>query len=206
MLNKQKIGLFVVFLILFSLGWVSTTSSAAPRLMMFKAPFFETPIIISDFADSMMIYQSMVLNKAEVSYNAQNLETRPVLEMYLFWGPEWEDYVNSGQPLDEIEFKQTNESGWGSLDEQGWFYPSVEDEEHLVIIQTINYGRKAFRLTAKGLDKLMEYGVPVTFQEYDELTTKIQSKSKIQKVWLWVGITVLVFAVWKMNTLKKSKG
>src|SRR5437016_5038068 len=86
--------------------------TAGPRFIMFYGPPNQTPVVLDDWRENMQLM--LALNDAP-GVEVGELRDRPSLKVAMFWGPEWERFVESRRPLSELDPL--------NADQFGRFYP-----------------------------------------------------------------------------------
>jgi hypothetical protein len=118
----------------------SALQAAAPRLLIIYGNSLREPVLLQDWGE---IFKMFTSTPAETGLS---LKDRPFLEIAMFWGPEWSDYVNKGKPLDKIRPQDANQ--------QGRFYPAFGDSPAL-----ISFGPTVKRIALESLQFLDRSGV-----------------------------------------------
>jgi hypothetical protein len=86
------------------------------------------------------------------------LKDRPYLNLALFWGTEWNQYVAEGKPLNQIKPEQAESTapiGMNVSAAHGKFYPACADQPAVIWLNTIK------RANDDALKLLSSFGVPV---------------------------------------------
>jgi hypothetical protein len=115
---ERTMKLAVTVLIVLMLAVVSPLEAAAPRLLMVYGAHLQKPVLLSDWGE---IFKMFTSTAAETNVN---LADRPFYELALFWGPEWNVYVNDGKPLDKLRPEDANQ--------KGRFYPAFRDKPAVI--------------------------------------------------------------------------
>jgi hypothetical protein len=87
-------------------------------------------------------------------------DERPFLEMALYWGPKWIDYVDVGRPLAALVP--------GQADQTGRFYPAWRGQEAFVTLgplADIYPAGLSGTVSRRTLTALAVVGVPITLEE-----------------------------------------
>ncbi len=124
---------------------VGTASAAVPRLVLVYGPPLAAPVLLTDWTENGWVISG---NEQDPSTSSQ-LEGRPYLEVAWFWGPQWDDYVGAGKPLQDLRPDQANG--------RGRFYPALGDAP--AIVEGVGYPLRL--VTPDGLEVLRRHGVPV---------------------------------------------
>src|SRR5689334_2520114 len=123
--RTSQLLVFVTALLFAETIFATTSSAAGPRLIMFYGGPLQKPVILADWQEN-LLFVAATHDEAKVTSRA--LEGRPYIKVAMFWGPEWEHYVEEGRPLDKIRPDQANQ--------HSRFYPAVDG--HLSVFV---YGR-----------------------------------------------------------------
>jgi len=120
---------------------VTRLEAAAPRLLMVYGASLQKPVLLSDWGE---IFKMFTSTPAETDVN---LNDRPFFELALFWGPDWNAYVNDGKPLDMLLPEDANQ--------KGRFYPAFGDNPAV-----ISAGATLKRIPPESVRFLERYGIP----------------------------------------------
>jgi hypothetical protein len=121
---------------------VAPLEAAAPRLMIVYGVPLQKPVLLSDWGEIFKMFTSTPYE------TGLNLDGRPFFEVALFWGPEWNDYVNEGKPLDKLRPEDGNQ--------KSRLYPAFGDKPAV-----IGAAPMVKRIPAESLRFLERSGVPV---------------------------------------------
>ncbi len=130
-----------VAVLLAALLCVTSLEAAAPRLLMVYGASFQKPVLLSEWGK---IFKMFTSTPAETDVN---LNDRPFFELALFWGPEWNAYVNDGKPLDKLRPEDANQ--------KGRFYPAFGDNPAV-----ISAGPMVKQIPPESVSFLEHYGIP----------------------------------------------
>jgi hypothetical protein len=123
--------------------------AAAPRLILVEGGGLSRPVVLADWSENLTFLTQWL--EARPARRA-HLRCRPAYRLSFMWGPEWNDYVDSGKPLRAIRPRDT--------DFHGRFWPAwrgrsaVLDPGHGVLV-----GARV--ATATQLRTLSRHGVPI---------------------------------------------
>ena len=92
----------------------TSLGAAGPRLILISGGGLERPIVLSDWQENMSFLQQLTTPQGP---EPRQLAARPFLNVSLFWGPQWDEYLRDGRPLSELRPEQANQ--------HGRFYPAV---------------------------------------------------------------------------------
>jgi hypothetical protein len=99
--------LLAVLVVLGSVFWGGTPAlAAAPWLVLVYGPPLDRPVLLDNWSDTFAL-----LGAEAPDIQLAELADRPFLSLALFWGPKWDDYVRSGQPLDQVRPEQATSLG-----------------------------------------------------------------------------------------------
>ena len=148
---NRRVRRFVVAIVVCALAGLTaaTACAAAPRLILVDQGGLARPIVLADWSENLTFL--IEWNLARPARNPP-LRCRPAYRLSFMWGPEWNDYVDSGMPLRAIRP--------GDTDAHGRFWPAwrgssaLLDPGHGVLV-----GARV--ATAKQLRVLRRHGVPI---------------------------------------------
>ena len=106
--SRSQISL-ILMLGLAALLFLSTSTpavAAAPRLVLVYGDGLAHPVVLDDWWGNLAL-----LLGDEQPEELADLDGRPYLELALFWGPAWDQYVRDGNPLDALRPEQANQRG-----------------------------------------------------------------------------------------------
>lgn len=129
--------------------------AAAPRIIMVTGPGLEEPVFLTKYSenlDLMVAFQrGQEIDEGRV-VDPKELQRRPYLELWLFWGEnQWEPYVREGR-VTELRREQANQ--------YGRFYPTFGARDAVMNLD-VPGSRKA---TAKLLSILSGHGIPTRLE------------------------------------------
>lgn len=104
------------------------------------------PVYLDDWREN----GSMLPSASDVQVSADALAERPFLNLALFWGPDWQDYVDSGE-LSSLQANQANQ--------YGRFYPAVGDLPPVITLD--GSGQPPRVLGSDGIVVLERHGIPI---------------------------------------------
>jgi hypothetical protein len=149
-------------------GWVTVSEAAAPRLVMVYGSLLDKPAVIDDWIgieEKLYWCQGLCSVDGKVTDGRQkndiepaDLKGRPYLDLALFWGTPWVQYVNDGKPLGNIKAEDAEATlgqGMQSSAAHGKFYPACGDLPAVIWLYTIK------RVNEDGLKLLSKFGVPI---------------------------------------------
>jgi hypothetical protein len=127
---------------------VGVAHAAAPRIVIVSGKPLARQVVISDWAEIFSVVQGVV--SVRPVPRAQ-LAGRPRLKVSMFWGPIWNEYLESGNDASALRPRQA--------DQFGGFYPTWRG--HRALIDLPWAGRWPRAVSAKALRILRSYGVPI---------------------------------------------
>ena len=80
--------------------------AAAPRLVLVYGDRLTQPVVLDDWWENLAL-----LLGDEQPEEVADLDGRPYLELALFWGRAWDQYVRDGNPLAALRPEQANQRG-----------------------------------------------------------------------------------------------
>ncbi len=166
---------FLAAPILLALAFAVPVEAAAPRLIMVSGPGLCQPVILDDLPENLDLMEA-VAQAGEVK--PEDLIGRPYLELGLFWGPEWVQYVDDGKPLDILSIEQASQ--------YGRFYPALDYATAAIVIQSNPMGGgSSGRLGSEGVEILARHGVPASVESTSAAT--IDCPSSVPWGWIAAG-------------------
>lgn len=125
--------------------------AAAPRLAMIYGAPLRHPVILDVWQE-----QVDLVGGDMAGLIREDLDGRPYLDVALFWGPEWSEFVESGKPLGELRPEQANQSGR--------FYPAVGDAGPVIMLGQFEDPQSSVgqirKIRAEALQVLARHGIP----------------------------------------------
>jgi hypothetical protein len=167
--------------------------AAAPRIVMVTGPGLDQPVFLTDYSenlDLMIAFQrGREIDEGRV-LDPKELQRRPYLELWLFWGEnQWEPYVREGR-ITELRREQANQ--------HGRFYPAFGGRDAVMSLDAPG-SRKA---TAKLLAIFARHGIPTR----GEALPAAEETSSSSPPWPWIAGGALVAlaaagaaAAWKLR-------
>ena len=147
-----------------SLVWGASLHAAFPRLIMVSGGALKSPVVMTDWDLTAKMLQNLGASK---SVPVAQLEGRPFLQVSMFWGPQWKQFMDDGRAVASLRPEQANEFGR--------LYPAVGNQPAMLILSgapshfdgartppaTLNDYRYAYELTAIPVGILTRAGIPV---------------------------------------------
>lgn len=122
--------------------------AAAPRIVIFSGASLPHRVVISDWEQIFAVVGEVVGARG---LPRQQLDGRPRLQVAIFWGPRWNDYLAAGNSADVLRPKDA--------DQFGTFYPAWHGRPALIALPWAGSWPRA--VSARALAVLERYGVPV---------------------------------------------
>ena len=188
---------FLAAPVLLAMTLAVPVEAAAPRVIMVSGTGLCRPVILDDWPENRDLMESVALG-GEVK--PEDLIGRPYLEMGLFWGSEWVQYVDEGKPLDALSIEQASQ--------YGRFYPAVGDAPAAMVIESVPMGDGlSGRLGPEGVEILARHGVPASLESTSAAT--IDCPSSVP--WGWIaggaaGVAALLLLTGAAVVFRKRQG
>jgi hypothetical protein len=135
---------------------VRVLTFAAPDIILFHGPPLAKPVITTGFERNSVLMHAIT---QPVSISRDTLKDRPFVEVAMFWGLDWHQYLVQGKRLDGLKPDQANQ--------HGRIYLATADAPALFVFDdTGQFGRSAAMvglvrwITDDGLAMLKKHGVP----------------------------------------------
>jgi hypothetical protein len=132
---------------------------ASPRLIRIDGKLMDRPVVLSNWSENEDLIHAMT-DVATVA--ASRLTGRACVAFTLYWDPKWNEYVNSGKPLEALTPAQG--------DQHGCFYPAVGDSAAVFLYSADDKGSHgnsarirglARWVSQEGLGVLAKHGIPI---------------------------------------------
>ncbi|MPZ14856.1 MAG: hypothetical protein GEU73_10620 [Chloroflexi bacterium] len=117
--------------------------ASAPRIIIVHSEPAMTPAFLRDWNDNLTLVRS-----EPIEVIPEELDQRPYVHLALFFGPEWNAYIDRGEAVEDLGPEQASE--------HGRFYPMAGGAPPLIIIED-----SVDVVTNEGLRVLADAGVPV---------------------------------------------
>jgi len=145
-------AILAVLLVLFA----TTADAAYPRLLMVYGKSLAKPIVVENALDVVK-----VIDHTSDGASVNGLEDRPYLELALFWGNEWNRYMDEGKPANQL--RPEDVTPFDNIPIRGRFYPICNDSPAQITLTEVNGTRthSMWRVSPAGLKVLEDLGVPV---------------------------------------------
>lgn len=130
--------------------------AAYPRLLMIHGAPLSRPLVVENPRDIVK-----VIDGPRDGVDLKGLDRRRYLELALFWGNEWNRYMDEGKPASQL--KPQDVTAFGNIPIRGKFYPACNDAPALITLIEVKGSDiyEVWRVSADGLKVLETLGVPV---------------------------------------------
>jgi hypothetical protein len=91
-----------------SVVWGTSLHAAFPRLVMVSGGALTAPVVLTDWAETAEMLQHLGPSRPVAG---TQLEGRPFLQVSMFWGPQWKQFMDEGRPVASLRHEQANEFG-----------------------------------------------------------------------------------------------
>jgi hypothetical protein len=151
--SKQLCRIGGVLLLL--LVWTTSADAAFPRLLMVYGKPLPKPVVVENPFDVVKIFEGSRDGTTE-----QSLSGRPYFEIALFWGEEWNRYMNEGKPASAL--KPEDVTPFGNIPNRGRFYPACSNASAQISLIEPQSQRTngIWKVPEEGLKVLESLGVP----------------------------------------------
>lgn len=150
---------------------------AAPHVIIIQGKGLSQPVILDDWNENVELLGSFADNEIVKS---EELVGRPYLEISMFWGPKWLEFVRSGQSLNNLRTQDANQ--------QGRLYLTTGNQEPAISLNDL-YARK---LSHQGIAILRKHGIPMTETASSSASVLRTARVALSISFLLIGITVVV--------------
>lgn len=118
---RRKTGVLAV--VCASIVWGTSVDAAFPRLVMVSGGTLTSPVVLTDWAETAELMKHLGPSKPLA---VEQLEGRPFLQVSLFWGPRWKQFMDDGRPIAELRHQDANEFGR--------LYPAVGNRPAVLVL------------------------------------------------------------------------
>ena len=152
-MKTSRVSLVVLLVTL----WTVLADAASPRLLMVYGKPLTKPVVVEDPFEVVKIFQG-----SSDGTDEQTLARRPYLELALFWGEEWNRYMDQGKPTNVLG--PDDVTPFGNIPIRGRFYPACADAVAQISLNAPDAQgtRDIWKVSADGLKVLERLGVPTT--------------------------------------------
>lgn len=148
---RFQFRLAVLLLLGFACAILATPAhAAAPRIIIIHGALLPRRVVLSDWYEN-----ALILGDPDEAANVmqEQLKMRPYLDVDMFWGTEWVNYVEQGKPLDALDPDDSNQ--------HARLYPAVGSEEPLIAFDYIPGPGTLIRpLHSDAIKMLAKHGIP----------------------------------------------
>jgi hypothetical protein len=113
----------VLAVVCVSLVWGASLHAAFPRLVMVSGGALKASVVMTDWELTATMLQNLGSPKP---IPVAQLEGRPFLQVSMFWGPQWKQFMDEGRPVASLRHEDGNEFGR--------LYPAVGDQPAVLIL------------------------------------------------------------------------
>jgi hypothetical protein len=205
--QRYHLPLTIAILLFLTIIVITPAEAAAPRIMLWYGGLLPHPVILSNWTED----GYFAITGEEPTVTPEELEKRPYIQVALFWGPEWSQYIDAGKPLSALRPEDANQ--------HGRFYPAFGNAPAVIVLCAFPEGPVCLRqsvtqsflvresVTQSFLDMVARHGIPVHIDPQLPVTGTSVPNSPggivvIQGILLFV-IGALVFLRWRLRTLHK---
>src|SRR5262249_44423506 len=140
-------------------AWVTEADAAWPRLLMVYGKPLEKAVVVSDALGVVKIFgQDAVVNQAD-------FKDRPYFNLALFWGQDWNGYIEKGT-LGQLRPEDVKPlSPGGNVPLAGRLYPPCGNAPAVMsLTSTGSLGERQMflQIPEDGLNVLRQFGVPLS--------------------------------------------
>ena len=121
----MKLRAFAPFLVAIAMSGILNTRPAgvaAPSIILFHGSRLPKPVFVADFKQNAVLMAAVT---QAVNVREDTLTQRPFVEVAMFWGPDWHQYVVDRKPLDVLKPEDANQ--------HGRIYPATDDADALFV-------------------------------------------------------------------------
>jgi hypothetical protein len=142
-------------LLLLLVAWTTPADAAFPRLLMIYGKPLSKPIVVENPLDVVKIFEGSSDGTTE-----QSLAGRPYFEVALFWGEQWNRYMDEGKPASAL--KPEDVTPFGNIPNRGRFYPACANAAAQISLFEPQSQRThgIWKVPEEGLKVLESLGVP----------------------------------------------
>jgi len=163
-LSLRSLAVGILLGLLGSAAAIAPALAAAPPIIIVSGSLVSQPVFLADWRQNISLMSSGADNPVG---QVEDPSRRPYLDVALFTDEQWTAYVQTGQPVEELQPSQANE--------HGRFFPASASEPALLVLPEVQRrGGVALitwsvrRMDQEGLAVLAEHGVPTSLDAPDE--------------------------------------
>jgi hypothetical protein len=145
----------IIVVVLLLTMWTMPADAAYPRLLMVYGKPLTKPVVVEDPLEVVTIFQG-----SSDGTDQETLAQRPYLDLALFWGEEWNRYMDQGKPTNVL--RPEDVTPFGNIPIRGRFYPACADAAAQISLNepAAQGTRDIWTVPADGLRVLERLGVP----------------------------------------------
>jgi hypothetical protein len=150
-MKTYRVSIVVLLLTL----WTMSVDAAYPRLLMVYGQPLTKPVVVEDPLEVVKIFQG-----SSDGTDQESLARRPYLDLALFWGEEWNRYMDQGKPTNVL--RPEDVTPFGNIPIRGRFYPACADAAAQISVNGPDAQGTGgiWKVPAEGLSVLESLGVP----------------------------------------------
>lgn len=135
--------------LLIVLAGASPAFAAAPRIILVTGGGLTRPVVLDDWQENLAI---MLASSDAADAHEEGLADRLSYRIAMFWGPEWDQYMQAGKDPGALRPEQANQLAR--------YYPPTAAHVAVLAFDSIpGSGAIVRRLDAKGVSILLQHGV-----------------------------------------------
>jgi hypothetical protein len=145
----------VLIAMILALLFASIAEAAFPRLLMVFGKPLSKPIIVEEPLEVVDVFEG-----THGGANQSQLEGRAHLELALFWGNVWNNYMNAGKSAKDL--KPEDVTPFDNIPIRGRFYPACGSSAAQITLTNVGADtiQSSWLVSEKGLKVLEKLGVP----------------------------------------------
>ncbi len=197
--QSYRLPLILATVLFLTTKLIAPAEAAAPRIMLLYGGLLSHRIILSNWTE----YGYFAVTGEESTATPEELEKRPYIQLALFWGPEWSQFIDAGKPLSALRPEDANQ--------HGRFYPAFGSSPAVVVLCAFPEGPVCLRqsvtqsflvrqsVSESFLDFLARHGVPARIEQTLPASGSNISNSFDRTV---VPVGILLFAIGMLVILR----
>jgi len=154
-----------------------SVSGAPPHVIIINGKPLAQPVILADWNENVELLGSFVDNQIVKS---EDLVGRPYLDLSMFWGSKWLEFVQSGQSLNSLRTQDANQ--------RGRLYLATGNQDAAISLNDL-YARK---LSNQGIAILRKHGVPVNAMASPSASVMRSGRAAAIISFVLIGVAVVV--------------
>ena len=140
----------------FFITFASPAEAAFPRLLMVYGAPLARPLVVEDPQEIVKVFVG-----TSEAVDRNDLDRRQYFELALFWGNDWNRYMDEGRPASAL--KTEDVTPFSNIPIRGRLYPACGDLPAQITLTEVDSQaiRNKWRLSPDGLKVLEKLGVPI---------------------------------------------